>query len=199
MKNAVVLPRSVLWILIAGIMAIVFYCAYMLWGGYKLFTDTRLPSPMATSTSELFQISIQYPRTWSAFELEQGNHGDEEVIAVISGGGPLVAASVEIARKSFPRPTIEDVAAWGLTRLEARTGAYETINLRAASAPNATSPIRRYSRTVQTLLGSETSECMDSYAFTKSHGYALSFCSDDGYWNQVNGVFLEMAESFRAE
>ncbi len=199
MKKRPLLSGWILWFGVGTIAAFLIYAAYFGWSAYKLFTSTGLPSPMETFVSPQFHISIQHPRTWFASELPDGNHGDLEVIAFISGGGPMVGASVSIARKSFSQPAIDGVAQWGLSRLYSRLNQDETIDLISTTVPDQTSLLRRYSRRYQTFLGPGSIECLDWYTYSGPYGYDLSFCVQAKYWAQMNELFLQMARSFRVE
>ena len=199
MPKQPLLSGWILWLVVVAIVTLVVYAGYFVWAAHEVFTSTGLPSPMATFVSEKFQISIEYPRSWLASELNHGSHGDNEVIAAIGGGAPAVQATVSIARRTFSTPTIDDVAQWGMSRLESRLTPYETLSLGSTTAPHSTALVRRYSRTSQNPLGQLSSECMDWYTYTGSNGYDLSFCVNARYWQEMESLFLKMANSFSAQ
>ncbi len=154
---------------------------------------------MATFVSNKFHISIDYPKTWVAYELTQGNHGDNEVIAFIGYAAPAAQPKVFIAQRDFTQPTLEDVAAWGETRLMAKGSEYVTVKLDTITSQNDTALLRHYSILSTTPLGQFTEKCMDWYTVENTTGYELSFCAHESYWQEMEKVFLEMAQSFKAE
>jgi len=73
--------------------------------------------------SSEFGFSMQYPASWLARELPDGNHGDKEVIAMFFVPAPFPAVLVQ--KEEFENPTLEDVVRWGEERILDRYDEYQ--------------------------------------------------------------------------
>lgn len=155
---------------------------------------------LAQSNDNLCQRQVwyryRYPRTWAAFELPDGSHGDNEVIAFFGFASPITKPKVFIAQRSFSNPTLEDVANWGELRLMTDSSPNHIVNLNPVTSPNAHALLRYYSTLSSTPLGKYKNKCMDWYTFDASFGYQLSFCTDETHWSEMENVFMQMAQSF---
>jgi hypothetical protein len=180
-----------------GILASAFIIFSFARGIYSMLTSTGLPSPMETLASEQFQFSIDYPKNWAASDLPGGNHGDHEAIAFIGFTGPA-QPYILISRKTFDQPTLDDVAAWGESRIAVIVSNGSVVSMGSLSSPNDTTLIRHYSRTSQGLFGSSNDKCMDWYTIVNSTGYDLQFCVREKYWPEMEATFLQIAQSFEA-
>jgi hypothetical protein len=196
-KHKFSLPWPITIILLLVLLGFLWFALSFVLSLNRIFTSTGLPSPMATFVSNKFHISIDYPQTWVAYELTQGNHGDNEVIAFIGYAGPAAQPKVFIAQRSFPQPILDDVVAWGETRLMAKSSQYVTVKLDTITSPNDTALLRHYSVFSTTPLGQFTEKCMDWYTIGDSTGYQLSFCAHENHWLEMEGVFIQMAQSFK--
>jgi hypothetical protein len=196
MKHKLVLPWPILLILLFGLGGLLLMAMFFALGIYRVFTGYGLHSPMTTFVSDKFHIAIDYPRTWAAFELPDGSHGDNEVISVFGFASPITSPKVFIAQRAFANPTLEDVADWGELRLKADSSSWHVVNLGPVTSPNNRAFLRYYSTLSTTPLGKYSDKCMDWYTFDDSFGYQLSFCTDEGHWSEMESVFMQMAQSF---
>jgi hypothetical protein len=196
MKHKFVLSRPIMLILLFGLLVLLSMAMFFALGIYRVFTGYGLHSPMTNFVSDKFHIAIDYPRTWAAFELPDGSHGDNEVIAFFGFASPITRPKVFIAQKAFANPTLEDIANWGELRLKADSSPYHIVNLNPVTSPNTHAILRYYSTLSITPLGKYKNKCMDWYTFTDSLGYQLSFCTDEGHWSEMESVFVQIAQSF---
>lgn len=197
MKKAHSISWQIATLLLFGLLIVVLAVINFALGVFHMATSTGLPSPMVIFVSKQFNVSINYPQTWAAFELTQGSHGDHEVIAFF--GYAAAQTTVNIAQRSFSQPTLDRVAQWGESRLAARKSQRVTIDLGAITNQNSTAILRQYSITSETPLGRFTDKCMDWYTIADSTGYALSFCTPENHWPEMENVFLQMARSFKTQ
>jgi hypothetical protein len=199
MKKTHTLSWQVQGLILFGLLASAYVVFTFFRGIYLVVLSTGLPSPMATHVSEQFHISIDYPRTWAAGDLPDGNHGDHEAIAYIGYAGLAASPSIIVARRSFVQPLLDDVAKWGESRLMVLASHGETLNFGSLSSPNDTAILRYYNRAFYNRpFGFVNRKCMDWYTIEGSTGYDLSFCVSDKYWAEMESTFLQMAQSFRA-
>jgi hypothetical protein len=161
-----------------------------------------LPSPMTEFAGKHFSVKIQYPKSWAAFELLHGSHGDMDVIAVIGAPGRSTGPRFWLARKAFPEGSLDDVAQWGIERkVEAETWrGYTPLGTKELNSSSLKGVSHEYSYTSQSpIYGRELIRCLDWYVIQNGYGYALTFCANQDHWSVVYPVFLEMIESFTAE
>jgi len=142
-------------------------------------------------------FSIKYPRSWQADETPQGNHGDLEVISVISRIGRSFPTAA-IARRQFVGDDINQVAEWGETRVKEHNpyAIYKFIAKKPLNTDNYDGLSREYYLEETTLIGQVIRHCQDWYLIEKKIGYSLSFCVDDKDWPQAERIFQEMIQSF---
>ena len=198
-KRKFSLPWPITIILLLALLGFLWFALNFVLGLNRMVTSTGLPSPMTTFVSKEFHISFDYPQTWVAYELTQGNHGDMEAIASVGYAGLAAQPNVLVAQKSFAHPTLEDVASWGEERLKAQSSPYVIVKLGTMTSPNEGAITRDYSIVSTTPLGQFTKTCMDWYNVEDSKGYVLSFCADESYWQEMESVFIQMAQSFKVE
>jgi hypothetical protein len=196
MKNKFALLRPIMLIILCGLAVLLLIAMFSALGIYRVITGYGLHSPMTTFVSDKFNITIDYPRTWAAFELPDGSHGDNEVIAFFGFASPITRPKVFIAQRAFANPTLEDIANWGELRLKADSSDYHMVNLGSVTSPNTHALLRYYSTLSITPMGKFKNNCIDWYTFYDSFGYQLSFCTDETHWSEMENVFMQMAQSF---
>jgi hypothetical protein len=187
--------RTQFWLFL-GLLAVSLYSAYSVWIFYMKATSTGLPSPMTRFNSDHFGISMEYPQAWTAYELLHGNHGDQQAIAYFSYSAPVTRIVVLVARMPSQQPSAQQIADWGLARLETH---FSNINVLATTNLDDTTLRREYTKVSLTPIGRFTDKCMDWYMIVDDTGYALSFCAQENYWPKVESTFEMMAKSFEAQ
>src|SRR5215212_5076232 len=105
-KRKYQLPWSIIIILLVGLIGVLCLTLSFVLGPNDITTNLGLPSPMVHFVSKEFHIAFDYPQSWFAHDLPQGNHGDMETIAFVIHAGPAGQPNVFIAQKLFTHPTL---------------------------------------------------------------------------------------------
>ena len=180
----------ILWVTLSFIVLLVFPIAR------KGLLGLGSPAMMTTFEAKDGSYSISYPANWVAGELPQGNHGDDEVIAIITVSGRSLA-NIIIARKSFSSGTADDVLAWGKSRASQRDD-YLAISFLPFSNGNMDGFAHTYQWSSPTIVNRILRRCQDVYLLAGEYGYALTFCSQEKDWHSLDDIYVEMMQSFLA-
>jgi hypothetical protein len=167
--------------------------------GYLFFvlnTTASIPEDTSQYKEFTFQngnISMYYPGDWIPGETPNGNHGDNETIALILVPGKA-SPHIGVAETSVSVRNINEVAIWGEYRSKSR-GRYKEIQFYREVINSNEVIVREYLRTVDTLFGESTSKCRDVYFYIKNSGFSFSFCAYDREWERFAPVFDYMINS----
>src|SRR5688572_22373023 len=74
MQKAHSISWQLVTLLLFGLLIVLLVVINFALGVFRMATSTGLPSPMVTFVSKQFNVSIDYPQKWAAFELTQGSH-----------------------------------------------------------------------------------------------------------------------------
>jgi hypothetical protein len=161
--------------------------------GYLLFPPFEVgPSPvLVTFRSQVKPFAIDYPKDWQAHDVLYGNHGDMEVIALISS--PRFNAPIlEIAYRELPDGTLEQVADWGKSRLESVSEADWNVSPpEAITIDNKPALIRTF-RSERGLKPM----CYQIYLLAQSDAYDVQMCMNEKNASpELEGLFKRMINS----
>lgn len=146
----------------------------------------------APTTQHLFEkdnLSISYPNSWSLHLTPSGNHGDNNVMALIYVPWHS-APQIVIFSKPFTSNKLSDVVKWREEKLHAANG-YKIIS----SSTLATEAIAEYSYNSQSILGNYTIHCKDLHILKDATGYIFSFCSYAKDWEKLSDTFSKIIDS----
>ncbi len=159
----------------------------------NIFTESyRLDEPVIWETfqSKIKSISIIYPQGWSTQDLFQGNHGDKEVIAYMH---PLwyEYPYVTMAYREMPQPSLDDVAAWGESRITTPT--YVSKSLKKIDIQGQEALLRDYFYDNQPR---NNFYCYHVYLSNDNDAYIIKMCVDEkNESDQVKSIFESMIQS----
>ena len=153
------------------------------------------PAKMTTFIAFDGSYSISHPANWTAFNTPQGNHGDTEVIAIITVSGHQMA-NLTISRQYFPDKTLDEVINWGQSRAEKHNG-FTPVELKEISNINYDVYSFNYYWSSTNVWGDELLiHCQDFYTLYYETGYILSFCSKEKDWPDLINYYTDMQNSF---
>ena len=161
--------------------------------GYVFIPPFELETPvnLATFHSAVKPISIAYPKAWLARDLPYGNHGDLEVIGIIT---PIGSTSpiVYIAYRQLSNPEYEQVFDWGEARLRATSetswvkSPLEAITLKGKPA---------FVRTFRST-GVRQAVCQQAYLLSLQDAYVVQMCMNKNTQSpELESLFEEMIAS----
>lgn len=142
------------------------------------------------------QIEFTYPENWVAQLTPQGNHGDKEVIGVVSVPAKFFL-NIIVARKESAGEDASSVADWGLLRAQSRFIHYELISLSDYLSESFSGLISEYIARTGSPLETQNVHCKDLYFTHNQNGYAFSFCTTENDWTEVSSIFDEIISSIR--
>lgn len=153
---------------------------------YLLEMDKRI--------NERGKFSISVPEIWEATNTPEGNHGDKDVLMIVSalGSQPLLeVASTNIADKS-----LEQIITWGKQRI-GKYGRYVLMSESGYSIRDAYDGILlEYSQERKDFFGNQqTFRCINWYTSRESVAFSFSFCVENSKWDTLDEVFIEMLNS----
>lgn len=154
-----------------------------------------LPAPMQYFKGKYQGFEIQVPESWVISETPQGNHGDNDIFAVIAVPGrgyPFVS----MASKEFTENDLNQVAAWGEIRILEKSSNYQQLRLDGFHTDYLEGLLHEYQKFgVEGMPGKVTIQCLDFYYLKNQMGYSISFCAEQSDWDDVKPVFQQMIES----
>ena len=153
-----------------------------------------IDAPMVQYLFEQDNLSISYPKSWNIHLTPLGNHGDNDVITLVTV--PWHSASrIMIFRKIFISNDLSDVVNWRVGQLKIANG-YKPISSSTSPFGNAIGVTEEYTRISQSsIAGDSVIHCKDFHIIQNSIGYVFSFCSYAKDWEKLNGTFSNIIES----
>jgi hypothetical protein len=142
------------------------------------------------------KIEFTYPENWIAQSTPQGDHGDQEVIAVVFAPAKFFL-NIVVARKEFNENDISEVAMWGELRAQSRFFSYKQGTRTAYLSEHISGLISEYIARTGSPVETQDVHCKDLYFLHKQDGYAFSFCATETDLIKVSSVFDEMMASIR--
>jgi hypothetical protein len=176
--------------------SIVIVIALIVWlGSWLLYKALPFGPQSALARNEMKDfvlepdgIGFSYPDHWIGQLTPQGDHGDQEVIAILLDPAKVLL-NLFIARHQFSNQDITEVAAWGKSRVQVRFSRYESN----ASTPYESGPLSgqmaEYIAWTGSPIETENIHCKDLYFLRQGYGYAFSFCTKERDWSQMSPVF----------
>jgi len=165
------------------------------WFGSSFELDPSSSENWVRFESEVKPISLEYLKNWVAFNTSQGSHGDEEVIAYLSG--PTVnLPAVTIAYRQMSDPSLSEVADWGESR-EGQNDDYVSHSLKAIEIAGRPALLRSYSFTIRNSVGIT---CYHTYLADKDDAYLVEMCArqkQEG--EELEAIWQHMINSIRIE
>ena len=134
---------------------------------------------------------------WTVFDLAHGDHGDKDIVTVMSS--PWLSIQVMVARKLFDSNSINDVVLWGEAKArQSKLGYYEIQNFPLSGSQGGI--VYEYTKDIQLPIaklewGSSSYHCYDAYLIEDNYGYRFSFCSVEKIWVDAENLFLKLIES----
>ena len=160
--------------------------------GCNLFPVTGFDDGQKTLTSEKFAFSIDYPVGWIGDELPKGNHGDKEIVALISVPGRSFPAVV-IQRKEMEAPSLKDVAAWGKQRIVNRYHERELGELESAELNSESILTRTYD---SNMTSGSNIRSKDIYIAHKDEAIIITLRSTASQFAEDLPTFEAIVDSF---
>ena len=153
---------------------------------------SNIPSKVVVFMADDKRFSFLYPSNWIASSLSGGNHGDDEIIAIVTASGYSMA-NVNIARHRFQNESISNIFEWG----ELRAKKNHEFSLISRSLINQIESIE-YTWTSPVLFSDlqVLSHCQDYYLQNKLDGYVVSYCAKEKNWLYLKSFFAEIQKSF---
>jgi hypothetical protein len=158
------------------------------------FFGLGLPSRMIKFSFTGQGLIMDYPKTWTAFLMPQGNHGDKAVFAGIFA--PVPASPDVIMAENSSEGNVLSVAQWGQSRVQLLSS-YQSISLSEFDSKYFPAMLREYTFIAETTFGNIEIRCLDYYFLYSHNGYAFSFCADQKNWSEVLETFTEMIQSIK--
>jgi len=155
-----------------------------------------ISSEMKSFVLEQDNIEFGYPENWIAELTPQGNHGDQEVIAIVLDPREIFL-DILVARKQFDNIDISSVAAWGRLRAQARFSRYKLNAQIPYSSEHFSGLIDEYVGGIDSPLETQDAHCKDLYFLHEGRGYAFSFCADESDQIEAFPVFDKVIASIR--
>jgi hypothetical protein len=170
------------------IAVVVWLGAWLLYKSLPFSPERALPNEMKDFVLKPDGIVFSYPDHWIGQMTPQGDHGDQEVIAVLLDPAKSLL-NIFIARHQFSNQDITEVAAWGTSRISMRFSRYE----QKASTPYEldffSGQVAEYIAWTGSPIETENVHCKDLYFLHKAYGYAFSFCTNESDWIQLSPIF----------
>jgi hypothetical protein len=161
------------------------------------FFGIGLPAPMERFSIKDGGISLLKPTSWVGFETQQGNHGDKEVIAIISVPGRSVPLMI-LYEKTGLTENIKDAIVWSMQRIRNRGGYNFSHTLQDFSSARYDMKLIPYSIRTQRIFAftkPDRIDCKDYIIYKDNSGYLISFCANERDWPTVGPYFDEMIYS----
>jgi hypothetical protein len=155
-----------------------------------------IDAPMTHYLFEQDNLSVSYPKSWNLHLTPSGNHGDKDVMALITvPWHPL--PEIIVFRKLFKSNDLSDVVKWRVTQLK-NTDCYKLFSSSTSSFGNITGATEEYKCNSLSLIASDSViHCKDFHILQNSIGYVFSFCSYAKDWEKLSGTFNKIIESVR--
>jgi hypothetical protein len=141
-------------------------------------------------------FKILYPKTWIGGLTPQGNHGDQDTIAVIFAPGYLFL-NVTIALAPNNIDTVSSLLSWVDERTSTRFVGFKAQPLTSRNTPYFSGFQRQYSINAGSPVSHEDGACIDFYFQINTSWYVTSFCSLEKQFQENLSIFDEMIESIQ--
>lgn len=141
-------------------------------------------------------IGFSYPDQWIGQMTPQGDHGDQEVIAILLDPAKILL-NLFVARHQYSNQDITEVAAWGKSRVQMRFSRYELKASTPYESGLFSGRIAEYIAWTGSPIETENVHCKDLYFVRKGYGYAFSFCTKESDWIQISPVFDKIISTIR--
>jgi hypothetical protein len=146
-----------------------------------------IDAPMTQFVFEQDKFTINYPKSWNLHLTPDGNHGDNDVIALILV--PLHSLpKITFFRKVFANDDLSNVINWREERLKDSNG-YKFIAQSSFSFGNSPGENIEYTRNSKSLLGDAIIRCKDVIFSQNSVGHIISFCAYASDWEKLENTF----------
>ncbi len=140
-------------------------------------------------------FSLIYPKNWKLIEMQDGDPHDKERILFIFVAGRRFP-SINIAKKSTPTLGTDEVAEWGKERASRLPGFAAGI-MYAYTTEEHQGQIFEYTwkDDYWKFLSQKNIRCRDWYVLQETEAYAVSFCSEERMWPEVEDIFMQIINS----
>jgi hypothetical protein len=156
--------------------------------------DPNYLSVMTKHYSQTGKFSILIPSVWGVVDTPNGNHGDKEVLMVVTslGSQPLL----EVSSANLPDKSLEQLLIWGEQRID-KYGSYSLFSDSDYSIGQEYSgKLLEYSQKRKDFIGNDQIfHCINWYTFRESVAYRFSFCSERNKWDNLRDIFIKMMGS----
>jgi hypothetical protein len=156
--------------------------------------DPKYLSMMTKHDNQVGKFSILIPSAWGTVDTPNGNHGDKEVLMVVTslGSQPLL----EVSNSKLSSIDFDQVLNWGKQRIEEHGNYLLVSSSDHLTQQQFAGKLLEYSQERRDFLGnSQTFHCLNWYTFRESTAYSFSFCSDQSRWNDLKEIFVKMMDS----
>lgn len=166
---------------------------------FSLFTiESPLSMNMVGFEMEQQQIEFVYPENWIVTLTPQGNHDDDEIIALLGNPDDSVFSflNIQIA-KNQGLANLTDLAEWGETRAKSRFISYKPSSVTRLSNEYFSGLVREYTSSTGSPFEIEPIRCKDWYFVNKNSGYSFSFCADKSKWIMMSEASSVIIKSIK--
>ena len=155
-----------------------------------------LPSLMTQYTNDQDTFTFIYPENWELIEMKDGDPHDKERIMFIFVAGRRFP-SINIAKKSTPTSAADEVAEWGKERASRHSG-FLPGKMYGYTTKEHQGQIFEYmwKDDFWKFLSQKNIRCRDWYVLQGTEAYALSLCSEEKMWPEVEDIFMQIINSF---
>lgn len=153
------------------------------------------PAKMTTFNAFDGSYSISHPANWTAFNTPQGNHGDTEVIAIITVSGHQMA-NLTISRQNLPDQTLDEVINWGQSRAEKHSGFTPVELIEISNINYDVYSFNYYWSSTNVWKKELLIYCQDFYILNQNTGYSLAYCSKEKDWPELFNYYADVQNSF---
>jgi hypothetical protein len=160
-----------------------------------LFDNSYRENPsMSYFTSKYGGYSISYPSVLRIFDSENGSHGDQEVVSILTN--EFEYNTVIVYKRKSTNNGMESLINWGKEKTSKIDELYE-ISIEPYSSARYNGLLREYSYKNYQFYNRRDDHCYDWLLDENGYEYNFSFCVNSKYWDISKDEFLEMLNSIQ--
>jgi hypothetical protein len=137
-------------------------------------------------------FSINYPDTWTALDLPQGNHGDKEVAGMLISPSNIFPV-VLISRRQVEGLSVKDIATWGEERIVNLYDDYQLDELQPLELDSQQALTRVYLADINTSLPVKSK---DVYLAYKQDAVIITLRATASHYEEALQLFEVMVKTF---
>ena len=165
----------------------------------RLTPGLGLPSKMVIYYGKSNPFSIEYPETWTPYELSEVKLIDDRQTILKIMRFFYSHLKISLTMKISTISTMDDVIQWGKKKAQELKG-YQEIGANPYSTENINGVIHQFYYYEDSMWGEGTTyHCKNFYFFKSTRGYEFSMCARKDIWPEIDPVFYLMIESLKVE